>query len=235
MDELHIINNYYSKYDNYYLAKILEIDIDELIEKTFNMSECDYKLKVAIKNYKRSKSKKNVESVKASNADAKRVYRDFERLFEKTNHISNYSKAISDPDLIQKLTDKIGKVVVANRLYGESLRFIFDEISADKDKIRRVNKELKALKLSYAHANYLVESVTNEDSKSYSKISKRIEKDFTSLPMIHDTSTLEQALLSCLKSGKYIIDSHQDFKRVHLSFDFPEIYLIKFAVAKALK
>ncbi|SGY87185.1 hypothetical protein [Moritella viscosa] len=235
MDELHIINNYYSKYDNYYLAKILEIDIDELIEKTFNMSECDYKLKVAIKNYKRSKSKKNVESVKTSNSDAKRVYRDFERLFEQTNHISNYSKAISDPALIQKLTDEIGKVVVANRLYGESLRFIFDEISADKDKIRRVNKELKALKLSYAHANYLVESVTNEDSKSYRKISKRIENDFTSLPMIHDIQTLELALLSCLKSGKYLIGSHEDFKCVHLHFDYPEIYLIKFAVAKALK
>ncbi|WP_075498414.1 hypothetical protein [Moritella viscosa] len=235
MDEFHIINNYYNKYDNYYLAMILEIDIDELLEKTFSLSKCNYELDVAIRNYKKSKSKKNAEIVKSENTESKIVAKEFEELFEQSVHISNYSNAVADPDLIEKLTEEIGRVVVANRVYGESLRFVFDEISDDKDKIKKVDKELKALNLSYAHAKYLVEAVTSEDVQSFRKISRRIENDFTSLSMIHDTSNLEQALLSCLKSRKYIIDSHPDFKRVHLSFDFPEIYLIKFAVAKSLK
>lgn len=232
-DEIHNINNYKSRYDYRDLFTVLEIEHEVLEYFLTELNLLVANTKIALLNFKK---KKNIDNKEIYRNSLKAYYnkeREFETILVNTSFVDDLDSTIA-PYFFQELINKIGYFETVKRLHSESLKVMFTIINKDEALIEKVEQELRTINISYKQAKYLVRAILKSNEDDYLKVCRVIEKNFLKLPMVMIKTDCEEAIIGCLRGDKYLNGSHSNFDRVHTDIDFPEVYLIKFAISKAL-
>lgn len=232
-DMIHQINNYKSRYDFRDLFSILEIEQEVLDDSLIELNNLVAKNKIALLTYKKKKNKENVELYKNSYKACKAKEKEFEAIVCESGIVDNL-KSTTNHNFFNELISKIGVFTIAKRLHGNSLKEMFKIIDTDKALIEKVDKELRNVNISYKQARYLVLAILNNNEAEYLKVCEIMEKNFLKLSGVMVKTDFENAIIGCLRGDIYITGNHSSFDRIHNSIYFPEIYLIKFAISKAL-
>ncbi|MBH0074025.1 hypothetical protein I6F48_00405 [Pseudoalteromonas sp. SWYJ118] len=232
-DTIHQINNYKSRYDFRDLFLVLNLKQETLNHLLEELNSINVQIKSSIKLFKKNKNKKNKDICNEHIKHNKQKITELEQILTGTGLIKSL-ESLTEPELFDDLTDQLGLATTANRLHGNALKMSFHLIQKDKAIIEKLNQELQKININYKQAIYLVKSVIDNNEDDYFQICRIIEKNFLKLPMVLNKTDCEEAIIGCLRGSKYLEGTHPKFNLIHNKIDFPEIYLIKVAISKAL-